>query len=429
MVLFKWLAKLRKFVMYMKRIKILFVISSLTGGGAEYVARKNIEIVSKQGEFEVSVITADKEWNYDNVSKFIAYDFSKEQSIVNRSLGSLYLLKNKKAMRKCINNIQPDIIHIHNYIMFTPSLLHEIRRYKAKFNCSIIMTHHTYNYLCTNDSLYNYKEKTVCDKCIGKYNRKIIKNCCSGNYITSVAKYLQKKLFRTTYKQLVDKHIAPSEFMKSQLLRLDKHMDVEVVYNPCIENVMPVNLKKKYNKIVYFGRVNREKNIVGFTKLFCELNKDFEFVIIGNGNDEGEIKKIIEENSGCNITFINKFLNTENLYKVIQDAKFLVLPSVWYENSPVSIIEGINLSIIPIVNNIGGMKELIDMFDIGYSIDMTRQDAVINLFDEIKEMDHLYDEIKLEKTRGVLGLFTSKKYAEIISDVYLNQYKKNAKGD
>lgn len=405
--------------MLMKRIKVLFVVSSLTGGGAEFVAKKNIELVSALEEFDVSVITTDSSISIENVKKFNAFDFSKEKSLLNKTLGSLYLAKNKTAIKECLEKIEPDIIHIHNYVMFTPSLLSEIRIFKKEHDCAIVMTHHTYNYICTNDSLYNYSKDIICDKCIGKYNGRIIKDCCSGNRVTSVAKYMQKKIFGKTYHNLVDIHVAPSEFMKNQLLRVDATSNVKVIYNPCIEKVLPIDANKN-RKIVYFGRINREKNIVGFTKLFIESENNFEFVIIGNGNDEQELKKVIAESPHKNITFVNQFLDSQDLYDIIKDARYFVLPSVWYENSPVSIVEGVNMSITPIVNNIGGMKELIDMFEVGHSLDITNEESVIKLLNNINDSSN--DEVFV-KSRKELEKFTMNKYVNSICNIYLSLYK------
>lgn len=414
--------------MHMKPIKVLFIISNLSGGGAEYVARKNIELLSKEKDFEVYVITSDLEWKHDNVDTFIAYDFSKEKSIFNRSVGSLYLYKNAKVMKVHLNAIKPDIIHIHDYIRFTPALLKEIKKYKRQTNCSIIMTHHTYNYVCTNDSLYNYKKKEVCTKCLGKYDGSIIKDCCSDSYITAFGKYIQKKIFKRIYIDLVDKHIVPSKFMKKQLLRgsKDKDIDIQVVYNPCIEEVMPVNLKKNKGKIVYFGRISKEKNIVGFIECFLKSKSDLQLLIIGTGNQEKNVKNIIKRNSSNNIQFINKFLKTQELYSIISNAQFFVLPSVWYENSPVSIVEGINLSIIPVVNNIGGMKELIEMFQFGFSIDMNKENEIIKLLKKIDSKSFNYDILKYKNTREILKKFTYEKYINIIKNIYIEQ---SLKGD
>lgn len=399
-------------------IKILFVISNLSGGGAEHVARKNIEIFLNNDNYKVAVITNDLHWgNNLNIKKYITKDFRLSNNKIEKIRDTLGVRDNYKIMSECLKEFNPNIIHIHDYIPFTHTLLKALKEHKSKHSCKVILTHHTYNFVCTNDSLYDYNKNRICEKCIGKFDHTIICNKCTGKYSTSIAKYLQKKMVNKQLNDLIDVHIAPSEFMKNVLLKRNNDLNIEVIYNPCLDKLNKNINGNKADKIVFFGRVNIEKNIENFARIFSNNIFNKNLVIIGTGNSSEAIKKIIEKNYNENITFIHKFLNTEDLYNMIKDARYFVLPSIWYENSPVSIVEAINWGLIPITSNIGGMKELIEYFNYGHYFDPRDESSIINC---IKNLDNHYnaDSMKKENIQNKLKVFLVDNYKIKIEELY-----------
>ncbi len=358
-------------------------------------------------EIKVGLLTCDKESAKSyNINTYIARDFRYKKNIVSKALSSIFLKYNFKITYNCLKAFMPDVIHIHDYIPFSPSMVKALYKYKKQYSCKIMLTHHTYSFICANDALYNYKSCQLCEKCIGKFNHAIIKDNCYNNYFGSILKYLQKKNIMKYLRNIVDLHIAPSYFMKEMLLKVNKNYNIDVVYNPCIQSINMNNVEKD-NIIVYFGRISKEKNIVKIAKLFSEFNTTFRLLIIGTGESSKELINFLEDNKNSNIEFINTFLGSNTLYKTIENAKYLILPSVWYENSPVSIIEGINLGIIPLVSNIGGMKEIVDFFKIGYYFDPQDDNSILKVFKMLSN-NKLY--INKSEIMYKLDCFTIDKY-------------------
>ena len=54
------------------------------------------------------------------------------------------------------------------------------------------------------------------------------------------------------------------------------------------------------------------------------------------------------------------YLNKEKLKDVLRNSSFVVLPSIWYENCPYSIIEAQAIGKAVVCSKIGGIPELID---------------------------------------------------------------------
>jgi glycosyltransferase involved in cell wall biosynthesis len=207
----------------------------------------------------------------------------------------------------------------------------------------------------------------------------------------------------------VDLHISPSEYLKCKLKEAFPKIRVAVVRNPCVsEDALPARSKVRNREIVYFGRISREKGIVEFARLFATLNTDYRLQIIG----KGKLSKDLEKIHSPNIQYENSFMPASELYKTIHNAKFSVLPAVWYENSPVSVVESVKLGIVPIVSNWGGMAELVDLLGVGIKIDMKNKIAVADM---ISRLDDLND---LPYQARNLNLFTDEKFRSDLDIIY-----------
>jgi glycosyltransferase involved in cell wall biosynthesis len=81
--------------------------------------------------------------------------------------------------------------------------------------------------------------------------------------------------------------------------------------------------------------------------------------VVGEGELEGPLKEYVRNHGMSNVTFCGH-LATVDLIPLIQRAAFTVVPSEWYENYPMTIVESFACGTPVIGSNIGGIPELID---------------------------------------------------------------------
>lgn len=91
----------------------------------------------------------------------------------------------------------------------------------------------------------------------------------------------------------------------------------------------------------------------------AEKNKKYLLRIVGTGPIESELKRYIEDRNIQNIVF-DGFKTGDELKALVRNARLLVIPSILYENNPMSVIEGMALGKVVIGSNIGGIPELIN---------------------------------------------------------------------
>ncbi|WP_413728004.1 glycosyltransferase family 4 protein [Sodalis sp. RH19] len=392
----------------MAKIKVLHISDEYEGGGAESVFRDTISTCEKLG-FENEVYYSDSK-----ISAF-AYVFS---------------LKNYKALKKIVKKFQPNIIHIHNYYHYlTPSILYALRKVKREQKFKVIFTAHDYHLICPNSGLQyfdggirrNFDEKKNNISYRNKFDDRSI--------IHSTLKLFQHKfnygLLKTA--SVIDTIISPSYFLRDVFHNYGISIPIKVIRNPI--SLTPSDLipkvdgepKKEENKIklVFFGRLSKEKGVESFLlKLHKEFNDPIELHIFGNGPELENLTNL-KLNKNINIIF-HGYIERVELNKLIRNFDIFILPSIWYENAPISIIEAAFAGLPCLVTNQGGLKEMASLTEHFATFDYEN--------DNISE---LINGLILKKSKNYLlneDDFTYDNYEKNINKLYLelhNQVEEN----
>ena len=109
--------------------------------------------------------------------------------------------------------------------------------------------------------------------------------------------------------------------------------------------------------VLYFGRVHQSKGILTLIAAAAPL-KNVPLYIVGDGEAMPEVQRIIEQN-GCDHIHLLGFKQGDDLRELILNSICTVLPSEWYENCPMSVLESYAYGKPVIGADIGGIPELI----------------------------------------------------------------------
>lgn len=271
----------------------------------------------------------------------------------------IYSREARKAIRKVLEDFRPEVVHLNNFnFQITPSILYEIRKYESEHNekVKIIYTAHDYQLVCPNHMLRCPAANQNCERCAeGAYQ-----NCIRGKCIhRSIAKSALGALEGWVYRRLgaykmIDTVICPSEFMRRQL---DRHPDLRgktITKHNFAGNMEAEENRKneKENYVFYFGRYSREKGVETLLKA-CARLPEIPFLFAGKGECEEKIDQL------GNVKNLG-FLTPEEIKPYIENAKFSICPSEWYENCPFSVMESIWRGTPVLGAAIGGIPELVE---------------------------------------------------------------------
>jgi glycosyltransferase involved in cell wall biosynthesis len=200
----------------------------------------------------------------------------------------------------------------------------------------------------------------VCESCKGhKFYHAALKRCNKGSILNSVINMLEMYLhYLLGYYQNVNRFIAVSRFYQKKMIDFG-FPEEQVVYIPNMIDLDTSHLSKEDDGYaLYFGRLSEEKDVVTLIMAMKKI-PDLKLVIAGTGPSENLLKELAAKQKINNVEFVG-FHSGNSLNRLISQASFTVLPSKWYENCPMSILESFSYGKPTIGARIGGIPELIE---------------------------------------------------------------------
>ena len=267
-----------------------------------------------------------------------------------------------------------------------------------------------------------YKEK-ICEACISKgYQECIKRNCIKGSKIKSLLGVIEKKYYDINkIFRKIDCIIAPSNFIERKLKEGKlKYTRMQVLHN----FVNKTNNQKVSigDYVFYFGRLSIEKGINNLIKAVSEI-PNIKLYIAGSGPEKENIQNYIQNNKLKDKIKLLGYLNPNEIRTYIAQSRFVIIPSIWYENCPYSVLETMEIGKALIGSNIGGIPELIENNKNGYlynfnDINMLKE-KIIELFNNEKKVIQFS-----KKSRELYELkYTSDEYYNKLINLYCDLIK------
>ena len=328
----------------------------------------------------------------------------------------IYSIEAKKKIMRVIDDFKPDIVHMNNInFQLTPSIIYGIK----KKGIPLVQTVHDYQMICPNHLLYNFEKNTPCEKCVRGTHINCIKNkCIHGSFVKSVLGVIEAKVYSwlKTYKK-VDLYISPSNFLENKLLSAKSYYKgkTKTIHNFINKEKFSGESKTPGSYIVFVGRLSKEKGIENIADA-ARLLPEFEFLVAGSGPDEEILRNI------PNVKLLG-FLTGDKLLEVMGNAKVLLLPSVCYENCPLSILESHALGVPVVKMNSGGMAELVKDGITGTLVNEPTPEGIAEKLKETLKNEDYYNSLKENCIKEKDKILSVKDYADIL----IKEYEKLAK--
>ncbi len=325
----------------------------------------------------------------------------------------VYSREAKQKLGRLLDDKPVDIAHLHIYYgKLTSSILGELK----KRNIPIVQTLHEYKIMCpVYTCISNGK---ICEACQGKeFWHCTLKRCNRGSLIRSFAStiesYTSKWLGATEH---VDHFIGVSEFLTKKMLQIGiPENKIRTIHNfvDC-SRFEPATEPGRY--ILYFGRLERVKGIYTLLDAIEQL-PSVNCIIAGSGPEDGPLRESIVSRGLSNVELVG-FKSGKALHELIRGSMCTVLPSEWYENCPMSILESFALGRPVIGTNIGGIPELISNSEDGILIDVANANDLAAAIDQIATAPGRAVQMGSAGRMKVMHDFSADKHYAKIQDVY-----------
>lgn len=333
-----------------------------------------------------------------------------------KALDVIYSRKNKKAMEKALDDFKPDIVHLNNFQrQLSASIIKPIK----KRNIPIVFTAHDLQAICPAIVMLD-SQRQICEKCLnGKYVNCAKNKCIKNSGLKSILGTVESKYYR--YKKIyinkIDKIITPSEFYKLKLIQDGiPENNIEAIHNFIdMDNYNVEVVDDGY--AFYFGRLIKEKGMFTLLEAFKGL-KDKKLLIAGDGPDLEKIKEYLNKNNMQENVKLLGYIDSDKVKEYVRKSRFIIVPSIWYENCPYSVLETLAIGKPIIGSNLGGIPELVKNNESGLIYTYNKPKELQEKMRALFENKELADELGKNAKQIAKKEYSKESYYNKIINIY-----------
>jgi len=266
-----------------------------------------------------------------------------------------------KYFKEFLEYHQPNIVHLHHYLHFGIEILRVIRNTLP--NTKLVLTLHEYIAICHhNGQMVKTKSFELCQSSLPIKCHQCFPKISPDDF------FLREQYLKSFFK-LVDTFISPSQFLMERYIdwgvpknKIHLIENGQSSVNKCFTEHEQTGKKIRFG---FFGQLSQLKGINvllnAFEQISKQQRKQCHLSLYGSGlkyqskkfqnNFSKRIKKNVEL-----MSFYGSY-QQEEIYKLMQTIDWVIIPSIWWENSPLVIQEAFNHKKPVICSNIGGMEE------------------------------------------------------------------------
>lgn len=265
----------------------------------------------------------------------------------------VYSLEARRKLRALLALGRPDIAHVHNiYHHLSPSILPMLKQ----AGVPVVMSVHDLKLACPAYTMLN--KGSVCERCRdGRIHNVVVNRCIKGSLSLSGLVMIETAVHRLLglYRRNVDLFVVPSRFYIEKLVAWGwpRERFVHVPNFVDLSQFRPGTIET--GGFLYVGRLSPEKGLETLIRAAALAGQRVN--LVGTGPMENRLRALAAE-TGADIRFLG-FRTGAALHDAIRRCRALVLPSTWYENAPISVIEAYALGRPVIGTRIGGLPEMI----------------------------------------------------------------------
>jgi glycosyltransferase involved in cell wall biosynthesis len=257
-----------------------------------------------------------------------------------------------RELNEIVRKHRADIVHFHN----TLPLISPAAYYAARRTSAVVQTLHNYRLVCPKATFL--RNGTPCEKCLGKRTPwpALVHACYRDSRAATAAVVAMLSIHRAqgTYENAVDAYIALTRFARDKLAEGGlPTRKMHVRPNFILSDPGPGT---GGNCVMYLGRLAPEKGIETLLEAWERYKPRWPLLICGDGPLAPRVEQAAARNE--TISWLPHRPHHE-LLQLLGRAAVLVLPSLWYEGFPKTIVEAFSKGTPVVASRLGSMVELV----------------------------------------------------------------------
>jgi glycosyltransferase involved in cell wall biosynthesis len=285
-------------------------------------------------------------------------------SVVGEFLGTFLNRQIEDSFADFLAKFQPDLIHIQHVMALSARLLHLARESAAP----VILTLHDYWFICGNSQLIWPDAQTCRGKALGM---NCVRCAAAARFPSPLVHWLRLPIAPIfVYRDRLVGHaagqahqlISPSQFLIDQYVAAG----FPAKRFRYLENGIPVERIRRFSwhpsdgplRVTFLGSLAWQKGVHVLVEAFNGLPEGVARLCIWGDPSvfPGYTDTLRQMSSHPDIQFMGRIAN-DRVGEVLADSDVMVVPSLWYENSPVVIQEARAAGVPVVASGHGALAE------------------------------------------------------------------------
>ena len=271
-------------------------------------------------------------------------------SRITTALRAPYATEPRDALARRLADTRPDVVHVHNFFpLLTPSIYDACRG----AGVPVVQTLHNYRLVCPVATLL--RNGRICELCVtGSAYQSVLHGCYRGSRpgTLAVARMIEYHRRRDTWRTMVDRYIAPSEFARRKFIEGGLPTGKIAVKPNFVRDPGMLDTVARHGAL-YVGRLSVEKGI----HTLIAASKEFAGPLRIAG--AGPLEDTVRSAAHSRIEPLG-WLDEASVSREMLRAGYLVVPSWTYESFGLVIAEAYAHGLPVIASRLGSLAEIVE---------------------------------------------------------------------
>jgi glycosyltransferase involved in cell wall biosynthesis len=265
----------------------------------------------------------------------------------------LWSTSSRRGIAEVVDTFQPHVVHLHNvYHQLSPSILAPL----AERGVPAVMTLHDYKLACPSYQLLDHG--ALCEACVGGHFGSAVRRRCKGDSLTASALAAFELWVHTAAGAYdpVGRFICPSQFLAGKMAQAGVYPE-RLRHVPHFVDCSIAAKRQPGGPVVFAGRLAPEKGVDTLVEAAGRAGLPVE--IAGDGPERERLVDLAAQQAGGLVRFHGR-LSKSAVADLVRSASVVAVPSRWFENQPMTVLEAFAAGVPVVASNLGGLSELIE---------------------------------------------------------------------
>ena len=275
-------------------------------------------------------------------------DELREMSALAAARNTVWSSRTQSDLARLIAAFRPDLVHAHNtFALVSPSVYVAVSRARLP----VVQTLHNFRLLCLQAMFL--RNGQVCEDCLGRAPwRGVLHRCYHGSAPRSAVLAGMIILHRAigTYQTKVSRYIALTSFSRSKFIAGGLPA-ARIAVKSNFADVPSLHPGQSRSGGLFVGRLSPEKGTHVLARA-AAIRQSGVVDVLGAGPSRLELEAV----PGMRVL---GWQPQEGVYARMREASYLVVPSIWYEGFPLTVVEALANGLPVIASRLGALPELV----------------------------------------------------------------------